>query len=162
MSAMLAPSHGASAGRVFSASCLPSVSAVAKALGKNSRVLTYVDDSARFFGADVVLHTITVPTRHGMTAVQDVVEWQGKLWIALFWINAGQGLMRPSRLVRFDNLPYMPGSGTNYRLRDPLPASIYTGDSEAAEGIEEVANPDLVVPTAMLSGQAGRYSQPPR
>lgn len=100
------------------------------------------------------LMTIAVPTKHGIV-VQDALDWNGKLWIATFWINAGHGWHRPSRLIRFDNIPHSTGEHTDYQLREPLPDGLHTSGlfGQNADGVEQIDYPPVLIPGALIDAQ---------
>lgn len=105
----------------------------------------------------MLLQTIAVPIPQGIT-VKDAISWHGKLWIVTFWINAGNGWHRPSRLIRFDNLPHSEGEQTDFSLTQALPDEVNTSDSfRAREGsVEQIVYPPVLIPGALMDAQRKR------
>jgi len=84
----------------------------------------------------------------------DAIEHKGKLWLVPHWIESPtEGLKRPTRIIRMDQLKYqkLPSGDArgNYLLNEPVPKSVLDGtaSAELAATFEIVDLPNVSFPS---------------
>lgn len=100
-----------------------------------------------------IFAVMIVGPEQGTTALCDGLEHEGKLWLVPQWLDVpGQGLTKPVRLIRFDQLEHThsPGAkdGIEYVVNVPIPKTLFDIRTPkiTEPGFEVVDLPELALP----------------
>ena len=100
-----------------------------------------------------IFSVMIIAPEDGSIAKCDGIAHEGKLWLVPHWLDVpGQGLTRPVRLIRFDQLAHQRSQGAKdgieYVVNEPIPKALFDIRTPkiTAPRFEVVDLPELAIP----------------